>query len=160
MTSPVVVPPRVVRAYRRALLPRWARVLCWLMLVNGAICALAFLAYPFVTGPLSFHDSSWSFSILPAPAGPTSLTDSIADWLLIISGVAAFGLLRGHSWAVTLGLVAGSAGVLSSVLSLAIDLSDGSAVLGLSPFLQLVFVVAIAPHRAAWHNVRLHKAAA
>lgn len=90
---------------RRELLPWWIKVFIWIFLIIGALVPLAFtlgiLGYKFQLALYGFDTNE-----------PLSLTGLFLSAIFTLKGVAAFGLWFEKKWAINIGLIDSSLGIL------------------------------------------------
>ena len=90
---------------RRALLPKWIKVFCWIFLIMGGLLPALFLARAFgVRSQLELYGLSTDDAFTPLGIFLAAL--------LLIKFVTAFGLWTRKEWAVDLGLVDAILGIL------------------------------------------------
>jgi hypothetical protein len=144
-------PHGVEERRRRALLPAWIRFFSWIFLAMSAGVPVAFLVNAITGAPVTFslYGLRHTGSSLDAPA-------IIIALLLILSGIAAYGLLWGRPWGLDAGLGVGILGVAASVISIGIAL--GQARRGpnfsfpLNIIFQVPFVIQLWRLQEAWEQ--------
>lgn len=127
---------------RRLLLPTWIRFFSWLFLLLLAVPVVVLVGV-FVM-PDSFEAGVFGLSYVGSPLAPPALA---IEAFLFFMGVAAYGLIRGRSWGLHAGLMAGVVGLGVAVFTM---VASGFTTIQFEPLLQVPFIIALWRRRKAW----------
>lgn len=142
------MPPTSAELNRKALLPLWIQVFCWLFLIAGACVPLVLLFGGLYPKPMHFALFGWSHDGSPYDALPLAILVYLAA-----SGATAYGLLWGKSWGWDAGIVVGLIGVVAALASLLhARQPDGSIYISLEPALQIPFLYVLWRIRDGWYT--------
>ena len=95
---------------RRDLLPKWIRVFCWIFMVLGGISIISFIAGIFgINYKIEIYGLRSN-----APLSPIGL---LIFTVFIIKAVAAYGLWFEKNWAILLGFIDGTLGLILCLLA-------------------------------------------
>ena len=97
---------------RRKLLPWWVKTFCWIFMIFG-VCVP-----PLLLASLTFNLKASVELYGIATTDPLSITGLFLCLLFLLKGASAFGLWFEKDWAITVGYVSASVGILVCLVSL------------------------------------------
>lgn len=139
------MPPSTPEMTRRALLPKWVVVFCWLFLVGILAPPAVLIAGIFYKLPM--HIGVFGWTRLGSPYELLSLM-ALAYWGLC--GVAAAGLLLGKRWAWNVAVVVGIVGLGLSVTS-PFAAGGDTVHIPLELIVEIPFLLLLWRIRERWH---------
>lgn len=100
MQEQLVLEPLLTRTVRRrALLPLWIKIFCWLFMIAGAFTPITFIAGLYFQMP-------YQAEILGLKSyDPFSVVNFIILGLFLLKGIAAFGLWAEKDWGIIVAVV-------------------------------------------------------
>ncbi len=131
---------------RKKLLPKWIRFFCWIFIIF--LGAPIILAVGLFVGDMHYNLFGVSYY------GPALSPLPIAMMLvLMIHGVAAYGLLWGKRWAVDIGILCGVIGAMFSLTGMVTAYTRGQMHFEFSIIAQVLLLLILFDVRRKWLEI-------
>jgi hypothetical protein len=137
--------------FRKDLLPKWVRFFCWIFLVAGVLTPVLPMVGLFSSMQARFSLFGWEHF-----GSPLDLYSLLITAYLVLSGMAAFGLLWGKRWGWAAGMTVGILGLTLALGYMVVHspLVESKGGYGfrfrLEPFFQIPFIVVLWRRRSSW----------
>jgi hypothetical protein len=134
-----------IKAYRKALLPRWVKVFSWIFLVVGCFVPLVVIG--------NIMGMATSLALFGLESNTAFLIDgAIVCLIFAYSGIVAYGLLWGKDWAPSAALILGILELLVCVYSTIINLLQANVTIRFELILIFPFLFAMDTLRKKWNK--------
>jgi len=131
---------------RRKLLPKWIRLFCWIFIIF--LGAPIILVVGLFVGDM--HYSLFGVSYYGPALCPLPIVMML---VLMIHGVAAYGLLWGRRWAVDIGILCGVIGAMFSLAGMVTAHTRGQMHFEFSIIAQVLLVLILLDVRRKWMEI-------
>jgi hypothetical protein len=128
---------------RKQLLPEWIRFFCWISLV--LLLSPISLIVGLFLGKMQYY--LFGIEYYGSPVHPLPIFIVL---IMTLHGIAAYGLLWGKRWGVSLGITCSIIGAILSVVGMISAFKAGQTHFELSIILQVLFLIALYNIREKW----------